>query len=368
MYTNIIRRLITVVTSFLAGIIFIGCTNTPQKFGMIYTVTLDGNQDIYRMTSDNLEVERLTFTPLQRKWLLHPSKDGARILFNVLGGELVGAKSGVYLLDLKNGTTTNLTTDLPIYSEPGAWSPDEKKIAFINGPEIALYIMNSDGSNKEAIPLSISETRQIGSVIDWSPDGKYLVLSAITNQSVDHALAEVYILELSTKKVAQITDDKLGLCSAGSDAWSPNSQQILIECQDSLGIDSPTSIYTARLDGRHVISLTNGYPELKSCLSPRWSPNGKQVTFVCHKGGDQDGLYIVNSDGNALREVKVGHSENLAFLRYPIWSPDGTQIIYVAGTDYQHANIYSVNIDGTNNRSLTHQVAEYEDLSVYPLP
>jgi Tol biopolymer transport system component len=80
------------------------------------------------------------------------------------------------------------------------------------------------------------------------------------------------------------------------------------------------------------------------------------------------GLFVINSDGNGLQEVKLGNPGSPAFLRYPTWSPDGNQIIYTAGTDYQHTNIYCVNFDGTNNHPLTHQAADYQELSVYPMP
>ena len=104
------------------------------------------------------------------------------------------------------------------------------------------------------------------------------------------------------------------------------------------------------------------------CYDPSWSPDGEQLAFVCDKGTNQSGLFIVDSDGNGIHEVKLGDLGNPAVLKGPTWSPDGTQIVYVAGSDYGHTNIYSINSDGSGNHVLTTQEAFYRIVSVYPLP
>jgi Tol biopolymer transport system component len=105
-----------------------------------------------------------------------------------------------------------------------------------------------------------------------------------------------------------------------------------------------------------------------SCNDPSWSPDGKQIAFVCDKDKNHKGLFIINSDGNGIHEIKLGSLGNPAVLNTPIWSPDGTQIVYVAGSGYQYTNIYSIYLDDSSNHVLTNQDDLYHLVAVYELP
>ena len=78
----------------------------------------------------------------------------------------------------------------------------------------------------------------------------------------------------------------------------------------------------------------------ESCDSPRWSPDGNEIAFICRKWaepcnctsawqGDVEGpaqLYIMNSDGSDRRMVS-----NLTVLSGPSWNPQGTHLLILGG-------------------------------------
>ena len=104
---------------------------------------------------------------------------------------------------------------------------------------------------------------------------------------------------------------------------------------------------------------------LSPCRYPTWSPDRKQIAFLCEKESDQEGLFILNTEDYAINEVFLGDPANLS---QPIWSPDGKRIIYAAGPDYEHRKIYSIRPDGSDRQALTSEEGGYGIIAVYPTP
>jgi serine/threonine protein kinase/Tol biopolymer transport system component len=79
----------------------------------------------------------------------------------------------VWLLDVKRGVPTRLTTD-PAFDLMPVWSPDGRRIAFTsnrNGPAaFALYMRASDGTGNDELLVA----KELGPN-DWSPDGRFIL-------------------------------------------------------------------------------------------------------------------------------------------------------------------------------------------------
>ncbi len=80
----------------------LGC-NPPTPFGVVFISNRDGNNEIYRMTSDGKNVERLTHTLDTNEQVAVVSPDGGRILFDRGGVRL---EREVYSLDVSNGNVS----------------------------------------------------------------------------------------------------------------------------------------------------------------------------------------------------------------------------------------------------------------------
>jgi len=82
-------------------------------------------------------------------------------------------------------------------------------------------------------------------------------------------------------------------------------------------------LWKADRDGSNPVQLTD--PPLQA-LMPRWSPDGKQISFAGDYPGPKGALYMVSSDGGSPRKFLAQDKHLDGFLT---WSPDGHQM---AGT------------------------------------
>jgi dipeptidyl aminopeptidase/acylaminoacyl peptidase len=64
----------------------------------------------------------------------------------------------------------------------------------------------------------------------------------------------------------------------------------------------------------------------KSETSPRWSPDGSQLAFLSNRGGDDQQIYLMNSNGGEAVARTKGKSNIKSFE----WSKDGKYIAYIA--------------------------------------
>ena len=123
------------------------------------------------------------FTATRGTWMsLDVSPDGQTIVFDLLGD--------LYTLPIAGGRATRITSGLAFDAQP-RFSPDGKRIAFISD--------RSGGDNLWTMALDFRDTTQVsqgnGNLFvspEWSPDGRYLVVSRATGPLGGAAKLEMY--------------------------------------------------------------------------------------------------------------------------------------------------------------------------------
>jgi TolB protein len=134
------------------------------------------------------------------------------------------------------------------------WSPNGEQIAYamsIGVPlEYEIFIMNADGKNHRQVSQGLNG---IGGSLDWSPDGKSLLIYAGPVGDKD-----IYSIDIATGNYVQLTD---GENNAGA-SYSPDGLYIVF---NSLRNDDQADLYIMRVDGSNQVQLTN-HPE------PDWGP------------------------------------------------------------------------------------------------
>jgi len=232
-------------------------SNRNNDYWNIYTMNVDGS-NVIKLTRD----VRRNFSP-------DISSDGTKLVF-------VSSRDGhedLYIMNHDGSQVMRLTEKFNLSNAGPTWSPDGKKVAFVSftgspmTPDADIYIINSDGSCLERITMTGDNFAP-----HWSPDGKKLLfVSARTGYE------EIYILDLETKDVSQIT-------------------------------------------------------ELKSQIgSPRWSPDGSKVAFMINKHNRSSHICIISADGSHYQELTEG---DLAYNYVPYWAPDGQSLVYISSESH----------------------------------
>jgi Tol biopolymer transport system component len=100
------------------------------------------------------------------------------------------------------------------------------------------------------------------------------------------------------------------------------------------GIENPTSVFVIDTDGQDLRELTvDGEYEYSYAGRPKWSPDGRHILYIgdytSKEGSGVNALFVVNVETGEQRKLVDG-VEVTDFL----WSPDGQEIAFYSGKDH----------------------------------
>jgi Tol biopolymer transport system component len=174
----------------------------------------------------------------------------------------------VWIIDLLRHSSSRFTFG-PSDNFCPIWSPDDNRIAFRSrSPRqqfAGIYQKESSGMGEEE--LLVSDDRVAAIPTDWSPDGRFLVYSALGADAA--ANWDIFAFSLTEKKrVAFLTTpaDEYG------GTFSPDGKWLAYVSEES----GKAQVYVQRLSdagGRWQISASGGD-------HPAWSRDGREVFYV----------------------------------------------------------------------------------------
>jgi len=231
-----------------------------------------------------------------------------------------------------------------------AWSPDRKQIAYTRIEKLGdgranIWVMQADGSRPRQ--LTNHSVRVDGLAISpaWSPDGKSLVYSLLSELDVSHDLSvkwRLAVINLEGGKPRM-------LCPGGQPSWSPDGKQILY-----MTLPRPNGVPTPQLEMVDVEQPTRTRLFMKEAIDGAWSPDGKAIAYS--KG--HDGIFIVDSAGRKARRLtRIGREKN-ELDTMPQWTPDGRHIVFTRWNNEgpfapSESMIHVVDVAGTKTRQVS---------------
>ncbi|HEX9483100.1 MAG TPA: hypothetical protein VF929_00915 [Gemmatimonadaceae bacterium] len=197
------------------------------------------------------------------------------------------------------GPTSNSHFDaISFISSSGAWSPDNRKFAFILQAEgnHEIGVLDVETANVER-RIRVPNVGAISNLA-WSPDGRTLAFSGQQG-----GLADLYLLDLEAGSVRQLTNDRYGDMQP---TWSPDGKTIAFSSDRGAETNFETMTFSdLQLTTLNVesgkITVLKGFPHGKH-LNPQYSPDGKSIFFI----SDQDGfcdIYRMEVESGALSRI-----------------------------------------------------------------
>jgi dipeptidyl aminopeptidase/acylaminoacyl peptidase len=159
--------------------------------------------------------------------------------------------------------------------------------------------------------------------IDLSPTGDEVAFS--WNKTGNF---EIYSAPIERDRLFQLTE---GTERSVSPRWSPDARQLAF-LRDHGG-DERWAIWLVDRDGEHERDLTK---EPQVCHRDiAWSPDGQSIAFVSNAGGKGFGVSVMDVKSGVKRQLTDGAHDDLQ----PRWSPDGTTIIFASRRESVRTNI-----------------------------
>ena len=310
------------------------------------------------------------------------SPDGQHLIYSVSHSDSAGRpRASALVMDLATKQSTPLLGGQNGAGRGGAgaahWSPDGKWIAYQGAVDghAGLCIAQLGGASTFLAPMlgTNAPLPGTGNHISWSPDGKQIAYVSATpgpeqsangdphvisrylykptasegvNPYNDNARLHIFVVDIATKKITQLTD---GDRYEHSVQWSPKGDVILFESnlQPNPDQDFNYDILTIKPTGGPVTRLTNSVGPKYSAV---WSPDGKLIAYThtirpitsMETTGEDTHLWIMNADGTNPHKL-TGQLD----LRYgaPQWSDDGA-FLYNTVQDHGQTRLIKTSING----------------------
>jgi Tol biopolymer transport system component len=220
--------------------------------------------------------------------------------FSPLGGAIAFASNrslgtfDLYFMVLSTSSLIPLTDEIGNAFSPD-FSPDGEHIVFANKDEngqTALYIVDRTGENLRLLfegPNYSGPTSIVGAA--WSPDGQTIAFAMSTTQLFEY---ELFLINADDNQSPhQLETGLLGI--TGSLDWSPDGKSLLV----SAGPPSDKDIFRLDLQANIITRLTYG----GNNNSPSFSPDGEYVAYNSLRNGGQADIYIIRADGTDERQL-----------------------------------------------------------------
>ncbi len=181
--------------------------------------------------------------------------------------------------------------------------------------------------------------------VAWSPDGKYLTVTAMydLNQKEKKMKADIYTMRADGSDLKKITGDE------ANEFYSSWAKKRIVFTSGISGA-SESDIFTVNEDGSNLTQLTKN---AKRNSTPDFSPNGKKIAFISTRDDDKYQIYVMNSDGSNVTRLTT--DSTVAYFN-PVFSPDGKKIVYYSEKGDGKDQIWVMNADGSNQTLLTNNI------------
>jgi Tol biopolymer transport system component/DNA-binding winged helix-turn-helix (wHTH) protein len=212
-----------------------------------------------------------------------------------------------------------------------ALSPDGKLLAFSakekRGGSIHIYVKQIDTGGT---PLRLTREPVRGEDVNaplirdgsaaWSPDGRYIAYVRGSKLTEESGVYVIPALGGVARKLLALTELFGG---AGLD-WSPDGKSLLIPLSNSP--QGPFALHLLSVDTLELKRLTQPPADYHGDFRAVFSPDGGSVAFNRAKWPDAAELFVVSVEGGEARQLTFDNRRTLGAA----WTPDGNWIVFAS--------------------------------------
>ncbi len=306
---------------------------------LYFDTNITGRFNIWRVPSVGGWPVQITVSD-ERTLLEDPSPDGRFLLYaQDEGGD---EKPNLFLIDLEESNTRNITNTQKVGYRDMEWSPDGKLLAFAAEREgLGAYpIFTFNSATEEIKKIAGNESGEC-EFLQWSPDGKKLAFTRTRN----YQYRGVSVLDLETgveTSVAPI-DEKSTSYTLG---WTRDSKKVFVTSNSNeYGIDAVALLSVKT--GAEFEWLTLG--DWESSLADH-STSDDSIVYVRNEAGDHR-IYLRDSKNDEM-EIPLP----LGVLRSSRFSPDGKRLGLLHASADSPATIWVYDMEKRLLRQITHSL------------
>ena len=258
---------------------------TKQNIGrIIFTCTRGDFNQLCLINADGTGYQQITKVEAHNYYPVFSPKAGSI----VYASNQNGGAFDLFLFVFEGSRLIRLTNFIGNVVSP-SFSPDGMKILFANrageGPT-SLWTVENTGENADLLyagPNTIVAA-------DWSPDGGTIAFAMTVDQPGSY---EVFLMSADGSNVRQLTRGLGGI--GGSLDWSPDGKYLLIHA----GPAGDKDIFRIDVNAQTAAQLTDGGNNAASS----YSLDGQWIAFNSLRNNDQADIFIMRADGSSTRQV-----------------------------------------------------------------
>jgi len=215
----------------------------------------------------------------------------------------------IYTYNTITEVLTRLTNLTHVYDMFPHWNARGDKIVFtrqylLENDRNEIWIMNADGSDSKKIVD--------GYAASWSPNGKKIVYSQVTDGNED-----LYTCNSDGSHCMKLLDSP---SNESFPMWSPDGKLIMFE--QFLSREGEADINSYEIA---VLNVQTGEVEMLTendylDSGARWSQDGTKIAFLSRANGFDDfEIYVMNADGSEVKQVTT--TKEGSYATFPSWRP-----------------------------------------------
>ena len=182
-----------------------------------------------------------------------------------------------------------------------------------------IYLMDDDGSNVRRI----TDPAFFDTLPRWFPDGRQVLFQrdhSRGNGSEENA--EFYILDLKTGKAETFMENHP---TDTDPSISPDGKYIAFRSRRGGAAD----IYVLNLETGLLKQLTDIGDRTGWAYRTDWSPDGHQIAYELDVAPEWDNIWLMNANGHRKKRfTPLPKGPNILVRAAPYWSPSGKYIMY----------------------------------------